>query len=56
MATEQHAAGIAWQLGNQGFRDGKTLDDNPYPAGTTAAEEWCAGFNRACEDELRGCP
>lgn len=56
MTTEQLAAGDAWQLGNQAFRDGKNLDDNPYPAGTTSAEEWRAGFNQACEDELRGCP
>lgn len=56
MTTERPVAGEAWQLGNQAFRDGKNLDDNPYPTETASAEEWRAGFSCACEDELRGCP
>ena len=51
------AVGDAWELGEEAFRAGKTLDDNPFPAGEPSAlRVWREGWQSCQTDHIDTSP
>ena len=51
------AAGDAWELGKEAFRNGRTLDDNPFPAGEPLARRlWGEGWQSGQDGHIDNVP
>jgi hypothetical protein len=51
------AVGDAWELGEEAFRNGRTLDDNPFPAGEPSAHRiWREGWQSGQDGHIDNLP